>query len=75
MSDAPAHHPGGLTETELGLDPVARLVAWLDEARKAGVRFPEAAALATADAVTLSLLEPAVEMGSTGDRTTAGSRR
>ena len=50
MSDAPAHHPGGLTETELGLDPVARLVAWLDEAWKAGVRFPEAAALATADA-------------------------
>ena len=49
MSDAPAHHPGGLTEAELGLDPIARLVAWLDEARNAGVRFPEAAALATAD--------------------------
>jgi pyridoxamine 5'-phosphate oxidase len=38
-----------LTEAELGHDPIARLVAWLDEARNAGVRFPEAAALATAD--------------------------
>ena len=49
MSEAPAHRPGGLTEAELGHDPIARLVAWLDEARNAGVRFPEAAALATAD--------------------------
>ena len=40
----------GLTEADLGHDPLARLVAWLDEARDAGVRFPEAAALATADA-------------------------
>jgi pyridoxamine 5'-phosphate oxidase len=50
VSEAPAHRPGGLTEAELGHDPIARLVAWLDEARIAGVRFPEAAALATADA-------------------------
>jgi pyridoxamine 5'-phosphate oxidase len=50
VSDASALHPDGLTERELGLDPIARLVAWLDEARNAGVRFPEAAALATADA-------------------------
>ena len=50
MSEAPAHRPGGLTEAELGHDPIARLVAWLDEARNAGVRFPEAAALATAGA-------------------------
>jgi pyridoxamine 5'-phosphate oxidase len=49
VSGAPAHEPGGLTEADLGPDPIARLVAWLDEARNAGVRFPEAAALATAD--------------------------
>jgi pyridoxamine 5'-phosphate oxidase len=50
VSEVPAHEPGGLTEADLGPDPIARLVAWLDEARNAGVRFPEAAALATADA-------------------------
>ena len=50
MSDVPAHDRNGLTETELGLDPIARIVVWLDGARAAGVRFPEAAALATADA-------------------------
>jgi pyridoxamine 5'-phosphate oxidase len=49
VSEAPAHEPGGLTEADLGPDPIARLGAWLDEARNAGVRFPEAAALATAD--------------------------
>lgn len=49
MSEVPADEPGGLTEADLGPDPIARLVAWLDEARNAGVRFPEAAALATAD--------------------------
>ena len=49
MSDRP-RAPRGLTEADLGHDPLARLVAWLDEARDAGVRFPEAAALATADA-------------------------
>jgi pyridoxamine 5'-phosphate oxidase len=49
VSEVPAHEPGGLTEADLGPDPIARLVAWLDEARNAGVRFPEAAALATAD--------------------------
>ena len=49
MSEIPAHEPDGLTEADLGPDPIARLVAWLDEARNAGVRFPEAAALATAD--------------------------
>jgi pyridoxamine 5'-phosphate oxidase len=50
VSEAPAHHPGDLAETELGPEPIARLVAWLDEARNAGVRFPEAAALATVGA-------------------------
>jgi pyridoxamine 5'-phosphate oxidase len=49
VSEVPAHEPGGLTEADLAPDPIARLVAWLDEARNAGVRFPDAAALATAD--------------------------
>jgi pyridoxamine 5'-phosphate oxidase len=49
VSEIPAHEPGGLTEADLGPDPIARLLAWLDEARNAGIRFPEAAALATAD--------------------------
>lgn len=50
MSEAPAHEPGGLTEADLGPDPIVRFVAWLEEARLAGIGFPEAAALATADA-------------------------
>ena len=50
MSDVPSLHRTGLTETDLGPDPIARVVAWLEAARAAGVRFPEAAALATADA-------------------------
>lgn len=49
MSDRTDHDPAGLNEASLGLDPIAALVAWLDEARVAGVVFPEAAALATAD--------------------------
>jgi pyridoxamine 5'-phosphate oxidase len=50
VSDVPPPGPAGLTETDLGPDPIAGLVAWLVGARAAGVRFPEAAALATADA-------------------------
>ena len=50
MSGAPGHDPAGLTEASLGPDPIAALQAWLHEARAAGVAFPEAAALATADA-------------------------
>lgn len=50
MNVAPGHDPAGLTEGSLGPDPIAALRAWLDEARAAGVTFPEAAALATADA-------------------------
>jgi pyridoxamine 5'-phosphate oxidase len=50
VSGAPGHDPAGLTEASLGPDPIAALRAWLDEARAAGVVFPEAAALATADA-------------------------
>lgn len=50
MTPAPGRDGPGLTAEDLGLDPIARLVAWLDDAREAGVAFPEAAALATADA-------------------------
>jgi pyridoxamine 5'-phosphate oxidase len=50
VSLVPAHGGPGLTLDDLGPDPVARLSAWLDEALAAGVAFPEAAALATADA-------------------------
>jgi len=50
MSEVPSIHGGGLTEDDLGPDPIARFHAWLDEARAAGILFPEAAALATADA-------------------------
>jgi pyridoxamine 5'-phosphate oxidase len=38
-----------MTEDDLGLDPVERFRVWLGEARGAGILFPEAAALATAD--------------------------
>ena len=50
MSGEPGHDPAGLTEGSLGPDPIAALRTWLEEARAAGVVFPEAAALATADA-------------------------
>jgi pyridoxamine 5'-phosphate oxidase len=50
VSEVQSHDRTGLTEAELGPDPLVRLVAWLDGARAAGVRFPEAAALATAGA-------------------------
>jgi pyridoxamine 5'-phosphate oxidase len=43
------HDRAGLTEDSLGPDPIAALRGWLHEARAAGVVFPEAAALATAD--------------------------
>jgi pyridoxamine 5'-phosphate oxidase len=50
VSEVPATHGGGLSEADLGPDPIARVAAWLEEARAVGVVFPEAAALATADA-------------------------
>ena len=50
MSDALSHAGTILSEAELGRDPIVALVGWLERARAAGVRFPEAAALATADA-------------------------
>jgi pyridoxamine 5'-phosphate oxidase len=49
VSFVPGHRGPGLSERDLGPDPVARLGIWLDEARTAGVVFAEAAALATAD--------------------------
>lgn len=50
MSEIPSVHGGGLSEDDVGSDPIARFGVWLAEAREAGVPFPEAAALATADA-------------------------
>jgi pyridoxamine 5'-phosphate oxidase len=50
VSEVPSIHAGGITETDLGDDPIERFRIWLEEAREAGVMFPEAAALATADA-------------------------
>lgn len=46
----PGHGGTGLSEADLGPDPIARFGAWLEEARTAGIAFPEAAALGTADA-------------------------
>ena len=50
MSDVSGHAGPGLTEAALGPDPIARFRIWLEDARMAGIAFPEAAALATADA-------------------------
>jgi pyridoxamine 5'-phosphate oxidase len=50
VSEVPSVHGGGLTEDDLGADPIAAFSRWLGEARDAGIPFPEAAALATADA-------------------------
>lgn len=50
MSEVPSVHADGITEADLGDDPIERFRTWLEEAREAGVLFPEAAALATADA-------------------------
>jgi pyridoxamine 5'-phosphate oxidase len=44
------HGGPGLSETDLGPDPIARFLAWVEVARSAGIAFPEAAALATAGA-------------------------
>lgn len=43
--------PAPLLASDLDTDPVAQLRAWLDEATAAGVRLPEAMALATSSAV------------------------
>jgi pyridoxamine 5'-phosphate oxidase len=44
------HGGPGLSEADLGPDPIAGFLAWIEDARAAGIAFPEAAALATADA-------------------------
>jgi pyridoxamine 5'-phosphate oxidase len=49
VSDVTGHAGPGLTEADLGSDPIVRFRAWLEEAQAAGIAFPEAAALATAD--------------------------
>ncbi len=48
MSDL-SGSPEALSERDLDPDPIAQFRRWLDEARAAGVVFPEAMALATAD--------------------------
>ena len=50
MSDVGSVHDGGLGEDDLGPDPIERFHAWFRDARDAGILFPEAVALATADA-------------------------
>jgi hypothetical protein len=50
VSEIPSVHAGGITGADLGDDPIEHFRTWLEEAREAGVLFPEAAALATADA-------------------------
>ena len=49
MSDVHPVHGGGLSEADLGSDPIEAFATWLADARAAGSRFPEATALATAD--------------------------
>lgn len=44
------HGGPGLSEADLGPDPIAGFLAWIEDSRAAGIAFPEAAALATADA-------------------------
>jgi pyridoxamine 5'-phosphate oxidase len=44
------HGDRGLDEGELGPDPIVGFRVWLEEAGAAGIDFPEAAALSTADA-------------------------
>jgi pyridoxamine 5'-phosphate oxidase len=50
VSDVGGMHDGGITEADLGPDPIERFHAWFHDAREAGIVFPEAVALATADA-------------------------
>lgn len=50
MSDVRGAHDGGLTGDDLGPDPIAAFRRWFGDARDAGILFPEAVALATADA-------------------------
>ena len=47
MSDVRGGHDGGLTEDDLGPDPIEVFLRWFGDARHAGILFPEAVALAT----------------------------
>jgi pyridoxamine 5'-phosphate oxidase len=49
VSEVPPLHEGALGERDLGADPIAAFRRWIGDAAGAGVVFPEAAALATAD--------------------------
>ncbi len=49
MTERPRHAEEPLTERDLHPDPVVQLRRWLADAERAGVAFPEAMALATAD--------------------------
>jgi pyridoxamine 5'-phosphate oxidase len=50
MSDERAHPFPGLDEALMSSDPIAEFRAWYERAREAGVRDPDAMAIATADA-------------------------
>ncbi|MGH2528234.1 MAG: pyridoxamine 5'-phosphate oxidase [Actinomycetota bacterium] len=49
MAEAPGTR-GDLSQRDLDPDPIAQFRIWLEEARAAGIVFPETMALATADA-------------------------
>ena len=49
MAEAPGTRDP-LSKRDLDRDPIAQFRMWLDDARDAGIRLPEAVALATADA-------------------------
>ena len=48
MAEAPGTR-GALSQRDLDLDPIAQFRIWLEDARTAGIQFPETMALATAD--------------------------
>lgn len=50
MSLPPARSDEPLLEGDVGRDPIAQFRTWLQDAHAAGILFPEAMALATADA-------------------------
>jgi len=48
VAEAPGTR-GALSQRDLDLDPIAQFRIWLEDARTAGIQFPETMALATAD--------------------------
>lgn len=50
MQEPSSHTDEGLSETDLDPDPLTQFARWFADARGAGIVFPEAMALATADA-------------------------